>query len=50
MGEVIRACRSRGLWPYTSANRLCVAPPCTTSAAELEEGLGMIDDALSVLD
>src|SRR5439155_17910386 len=27
--ELVAACRKQGLWPFTSANRIHVVPPCT---------------------
>ncbi len=50
MGELLGACKERGVWPFTHFNRLHVAPPLTTSLADLETGLARIDDALSVVD
>ncbi len=50
MGRVAAACKDRGLWPFTHFNRLHVVPPCTTSPAEVEEGLAIIDEALTVAD
>ncbi len=44
------ACRERGLWPFTHFNRTHVVPPCTTTPAEAEEGLAILDEALSVAD
>ena len=50
MGELVAACKDRGLWPFTHFNRLHVVPPCTTTADELREGLAVLDDALKVAD
>jgi taurine---2-oxoglutarate transaminase len=50
MGELMAACKERGLWPFTHFNRLHVVPPCTTSAEELLEGLAILDEALKVAD
>ena len=50
MQELLAACRTRGVWPFTHFNRLHVTPPLTTSLADLELGLGRIDDALTVVD
>jgi taurine--2-oxoglutarate transaminase len=50
MGEVAAACKERGLWPFTHFNRLHVVPPCTTTEAELREGLAVLDEALKVAD
>jgi taurine--2-oxoglutarate transaminase len=50
MVEVLTACKKAGVWPFSHFNRLQVTPPCTTTAAELREGLAMIDQALDVAD
>jgi taurine--2-oxoglutarate transaminase len=50
MGELATACKAKGLWPFTHFNRLHVVPPCNTSRELLEEGLAILDDALSVAD
>jgi taurine---2-oxoglutarate transaminase len=50
MQELMAACRSRGVWPFPHFNRIHVAPPLTTSLADLELGLARIDDALTVVD
>ena len=44
------ACKERGLWPFTHFNRTHVVPPCTTTPAEAEEGLAVLDQALDVAD
>jgi taurine---2-oxoglutarate transaminase len=50
MSELMGACRSGGLVPFINYNRLHVVPPCTVSDAEAKEGLGILDEALSVAD
>jgi len=50
MGELMAACKSRGLWPFTHFNRMHVVPPCTTTAEEIREGLAVLDEALKVAD
>ncbi len=50
MGELMAACKSRGLWPFTHFNRMHVVPPCTTTADEIGEGLAVLDEALKVAD
>ncbi len=50
MGAFAAACKERGLWPFTHFNRTHVVPPCTTTPAEAEEGLAILDEALSVAD
>jgi taurine--2-oxoglutarate transaminase len=50
MNEFASACKQRGLFPFTHFNRTHVVPPCTTSEAELREGLAILDEALEVAD
>jgi taurine--2-oxoglutarate transaminase len=50
MMELLAACKSKGLWPFTHFNRLHVTPPCNTTADQIEEGLAIIDDALTIAD
>jgi taurine--2-oxoglutarate transaminase len=50
MGAFAAACKERGLWPFTHFNRTHVVPPCTTTPAEAEEGLAILDEALDVAD
>jgi taurine--2-oxoglutarate transaminase len=50
MDELVRACKERGLLPFTNYNRLHVVPPCTVSDAEAREGLEILDQALDVAD
>jgi taurine--2-oxoglutarate transaminase len=50
MAELIAACKERGLIVFTNFNRIHVVPPCTTSFAEMEKGLAILDEALEVAD
>jgi taurine--2-oxoglutarate transaminase len=50
MGEFAAACKERGLWPFIHFNRTHVVPPCTTTAAEVREGIALLDEALTVAD
>jgi taurine--2-oxoglutarate transaminase len=50
MNEFAAACKQRGLWPFTHFNRTHVVPPCTASAAEIAEGVQILDEALEVAD
>ncbi|GIE90657.1 aspartate aminotransferase family protein [Actinoplanes regularis] len=50
MNDVAAACKERGLWPFIHFNRVHVVPPCTTTAAEVREGLAILDGALTVAD
>ncbi|WP_406360945.1 aspartate aminotransferase family protein [Streptomyces sp. NBC_00715] len=44
------AAKARGLWPFINMNRTHVVPPCNVTEAEAKEGLGVLDEALSVAD
>jgi taurine--2-oxoglutarate transaminase len=50
MNEFAAACKQRGLWPFVHFNRTHVVPPCTTTLAEVREGLAILDEALTVAD
>ena len=50
MGELMAACKERGLWPFVHFNRTHVVPPCTTTAEEIREGVEILDEALTVAD
>ncbi|MFJ2773189.1 aspartate aminotransferase family protein [Streptomyces sp. NPDC087300] len=50
MNQVMAACRKRGVWPFVTANRVHVVPPCNLGEAEAREGLAVLDEALSVAD
>jgi taurine--2-oxoglutarate transaminase len=50
MGEFAAACKQRGLWPFTHFNRTHVVPPCTSTEAEVREGLAILDEALAAAD
>ena len=50
MGDLAAACKAKGLWPFTHFNRLHVCPPCTATVDEVEEGLAILDEALTVAD
>jgi taurine--2-oxoglutarate transaminase len=50
MTEVAAACKSAGLWPFTHFNRVHVVPPCTVSASEALDGIGILDEALDIAD
>ena len=50
MKELTAALLDGGVLPFTNFNRLHVVPPCTISAAEVEEGLAVLDRALAVAD
>jgi len=50
MVELLRACKERGLVPFSQFNRVHAVPPCNVSEAEAREGIAILDDALSVAD
>jgi taurine--2-oxoglutarate transaminase len=50
MNEFAAACKQRGLWPFTHFNRTHVVPPCNASAADVQSGLAILDEALDVAD
>jgi taurine--2-oxoglutarate transaminase len=50
MGQLMAACKERGVWPFTHFNRLHIVPPCTTSEDDARQGLAAVDEALSVAD
>jgi taurine---2-oxoglutarate transaminase len=50
MAALSRACLDRGLVPLVIGNRLHVVPPCTVGPDEVEEGLAILDSALTVTD
>lgn len=50
MTEFLTACKERGLWPFTHFNRVHVVPPLTITDSEAEEGLAIIDEALTMAD
>jgi taurine---2-oxoglutarate transaminase len=50
LGDVVGACRSAGLLPFSTANRIHLVPPCTMSDDEAREGLAILDDALKAGD
>ncbi|MEU2872972.1 aspartate aminotransferase family protein [Streptomyces olivoreticuli] len=50
MAAFAAACKKSGLWPFVNMNRTHVVPPCTLTEAEAEEGLALLDAALTVAD
>ncbi|MFZ9283950.1 MAG: aminotransferase class III-fold pyridoxal phosphate-dependent enzyme, partial [Candidatus Nanopelagicales bacterium] len=47
MNELVAACRKRGLLPFVHFNRMHIVPPCNVSAAEIVEGIAIIDEGLT---
>ena len=50
MADLVAACKARNLWPFTHFNRIHVVPPCTSTAAQVEEGLAILDEVLTLAD
>ncbi|MGN6242479.1 MAG: aspartate aminotransferase family protein [Motilibacteraceae bacterium] len=50
MGQLVGACKERGLLPFTNYHRLHVVPPCNVTEAEAKEGLAILDEALAAID
>jgi taurine---2-oxoglutarate transaminase len=50
MNDIAAACKAKGVWPFTHFNRVHVVPPCTTSPADVERGIAVIDEALEIAD
>ncbi len=50
MLDLAAACKAKGLWPFTHFNRLHVCPPCNTPVDQVEEGLAILDEVLTVAD
>jgi taurine---2-oxoglutarate transaminase len=50
MNELAAACKAKGLWPFVHFNRMHVCPPCNTSVADVERGLAIIDEVLTLAD
>ena len=50
MNEVVAACKSGGMLPFSNFNRIHVCPPCNVTDAEIAEGLAILDAALDVAD
>jgi taurine--2-oxoglutarate transaminase len=50
VGDVVAACKSAGLLPFSNTNRIHLVPPCTMSDEEAREGLAVLDDALKAGD
>ncbi len=50
MGELMAACKERGLWPFIHFNRLHLVPPIVISEADARKGLDIVDEVLAVTD
>ena len=50
MVELQAELKQRGALPFANFNRLHVVPPCTITAAEAKEALGILDDSFAAID
>ena len=50
MESLVTACKAAGVWPFTHANRVQIAPPLIISEHELRRGLAVIDRVLFTAD
>ncbi len=50
MADLLKACKERGLVPFSQFNRLHAVPPCNVSEAEARAGIAILDEALSTAD
>jgi taurine--2-oxoglutarate transaminase len=50
VAKLAKAAMERGLYLMTHWNVIVVAPPLTITREELDEGLGILDDVLSLAD
>jgi taurine--2-oxoglutarate transaminase len=50
MTRITKACLDRGLYPFVHWNVFAIAPPLNITREELDEGLGILDDVLSIAD
>jgi taurine--2-oxoglutarate transaminase len=50
VAKLAKAAMERGLYLMTHWNVIIVAPPLTITRDELDEGLGVLDEVLSVVD
>jgi len=50
MAKVVKAALERGLYLMTHWNVIIIAPPLTITREELDEGLEILDDVLSLAD
>lgn len=50
MGALAADAKKGGVWPFTHFNRTHIAPPLVISGDDLEHGLVVLDEALTVAD
>jgi taurine--2-oxoglutarate transaminase len=50
VARLTQAARDRGLYVFIHWNNIMIAPPLTSTAAEIDEGMGVIDEILTLAD
>src|SRR5439155_20614207 len=50
MAQVMKAAMERGLYLMTHWNVIMVVPPLTITREELDEGIGILDEVLALVD
>jgi len=50
MAEINKACLERGLYPFIHWNVFAITPPLNITREELDEGLEILDDVLTLAD
>ena len=50
MARMTKACLERGLYPFVHWNVFAITPPLNITREELDEGLEILDDVLSIAD
>jgi taurine--2-oxoglutarate transaminase len=50
VGRIAKAALDRGLYLMTHWNVIMVCPPLTITPEELDEGIAILDDVLSIAD
>jgi len=50
LGKTFAEAKKRGLFLFIAGNRIHIVPPCNVSAAEVNEGIGILDEALAFAD
>jgi taurine--2-oxoglutarate transaminase len=50
MTRVYKACLERGLYPFVHWNVFAITPPLNITREELDEGLEILDDVLTIAD
>ncbi|HZO61577.1 MAG TPA: aminotransferase class III-fold pyridoxal phosphate-dependent enzyme, partial [Gaiellaceae bacterium] len=50
IARITKACLERGLYPFVHWNVFALTPPLTITRDELDEGLEIVDDVLSIAD